>query len=230
MVLIDTIKARWLKILVHVGALLPFVFLVRDYALNLFLVDPVREITTRTGRMALILLLLSLACTPINTLFGFRQALRVRRALGLYAFMYAGLHFLTFVGLDYGFDLEFLGPAIFDQRYVIVGFAAFLLLLTLALTSTRGWQRRLGRTWKRLHKFAYLAGILAVVHFLWLVKDPREPLRFAAVLLLLLALRIPRVRRATSYVRNRIKRATYPLRSHLGRIAKGQNRSHFSNT
>jgi sulfoxide reductase heme-binding subunit YedZ len=230
MVLIDTIKARWLKILVHVGALLPFVFLVRDYALNLFLVDPVREITTRTGRMALILLLLSLACTPINTLFGFRRALRVRRALGLYAFMYAGLHFLTFVGLDYGFDLEFLGPAIFDQRYVIVGFAAFLLLLTLALTSTRGWQRRLGRTWKRLHKFAYLAGILAVVHFLWLVKDPREPLRFAAVLLLLLALRIPRVRRATSYVRNRIKRATYRLRSHLGRIAKGQNRSHFSNT
>jgi len=230
MVLVDTIRKRWLKILVHVGALLPFVFLVRDYALNLFLVDPVREITTRTGRMALILLLLSLACTPINTLFGFRRALRVRRALGLYAFMYAGLHFLTFVGLDYGFDLEFLGPAIFDQRYVIVGFAAFLLLLTLALTSTRGWQRRLGRTWKRLHKFAYLAGILAVVHFLWLVKDPREPLRFAVVLLLLLALRIPRVRRATSYVRNRIKRATYPLRSHLGRIAKGQNRSHFSKT
>ena len=203
MVLIDAIRARWLRILVHVGALVPFVFLVRDYALNLFLVDPVREITTRTGRLALILLLLSLACTPINTLFGFKQALRVRRALGLYAFMYAGLHFLTFVGLDYGFDLEFLGPAIFAQRYVIVGFAAFVLLLALALTSTRSWQRRLGRTWKRLHKFAYLAGMLAVVHFLWLSKDPRRALQYGAVLALLLVARIPAVKKMLGKARRR---------------------------
>jgi sulfoxide reductase heme-binding subunit YedZ len=87
--------------------------------------------------------------------------------------MYAALHFMTFVGLDYAFDFGLLGPAIFDQRFVIVGFAAFLLLLALALTSTRGWQKRLGRKWKRLHMLVYLAGGLVIVHFLWAVKDGR---------------------------------------------------------
>jgi sulfoxide reductase heme-binding subunit YedZ len=154
-------------------------------------VDPVREITTRTGKTALILLILSLACTPLGTLFGFKQALRVRRALGLYAFMYASLHFATFVGLDYGFDLALLRQAIFDQRYVLAGFAAGLLLLAMAITSTQGWQKLLGKNWKRLHRLAYLAGILAVVHFIWLVKDVREPLRYAAVLTALLVLRLP---------------------------------------
>jgi sulfoxide reductase heme-binding subunit YedZ len=205
MVLRKKLRGDWLRILVHVGALLPLVFLVRDYTQDLFIVDPIREITTRTGRTALVLLLLSLACSPINTLFGFRQVLRVRRALGLYAFMYASLHFLTFVGLDYGFDLEFLGPAIFDQRYVVAGFSAFLILLPLAITSTRGWQKRLRRNWKRLHKLVYLAGILAVVHFLWLVKDIREPSRYAVLLALLLTLRLPWVRKGVRKVRQKLR-------------------------
>ena len=203
--MISKLRSHWLRILVHVGALLPFAFLVRDYALNLFIVDPVKEITVRTGRMALILLFLSLACTPLHTVLGFRQALRVRRALGLYAFMYVGLHLMAFVGLDYGFDLELLGPAILDQRYVVVGFAAFLLLSALAVTSTRGWQKRLGKRWKRLHRLVYLAGVLAVAHFLWLVKDPREPQRYGALLMVLLALRIPQVRSAVSRVRHKLR-------------------------
>lgn len=230
MVLISTIKSNWLRAIVHVGALLPFVFLAQDYVSGAFIIDPVKEITVQTGRTGLILLFLSLACTPVHTIFGFRQALRVRRALGLYAFFYVGLHFLTFIGLDYAFDLKLLGPAIVDQRFVIVGFTAFVILTALALTSTRGWQKRLGKRWKRLHKLVYLAGLLAVVHFVWALKDPREPLRYGVVLSLLLALRIPRVRRAASYVRNRIRRAAYRLRSYLGRMAKGQNRSHFSKT
>jgi len=230
MVLITTIKSHWLRVMVHVGALLPFVFLAQDYVFGAFIIDPVKEITVRTGRTALILLFLSLACTPLHTIFGFRQALRVRRALGLYAFFYVSLHFLTFIGLDYAFDLKLLGPAIVDQRFVIVGFLAFLILTVLALTSTRGWQKRLGKRWKRLHKFVYLAGLLAVVHFLWVLKDPREPLRYGVVLSLLLVLRIPRVRKAVSFVRNRTRRAAYPLRSYLGRMAKGQNRNHFSKT
>jgi sulfoxide reductase heme-binding subunit YedZ len=211
MVLIGWLRRRWLQVLVHIGALLPLVFLLRDYAQGSFIIDPVKEITTTTGRAALVLLLLSLACTPINTIFGLRRVLRVRRALGLYAFMYAALHFMTFVGLDYAFDFGLLGPAIFDQRFVIVGFAAFLLLLALALTSTRGWQKRLGRKWKRLHMLVYLAGGLVIVHFLWAVKDGREPLRYGILLVLLLAVRVPWVRRTVSNARHKLKRHTRAL-------------------
>ena len=218
MVLSKTIKRYWLPLLVHVGALLPLALLIRDYSQDAFIIDPVKEITTRTARAALVLLLLSLACSPLNTLFGFRQALRVRRALGLYAFMYAGLHFLTFVGLDYAFEFSLIGPAIIDQRFVLVGFAAFLLLIALAITSTRGWQRRLGKSWKRLHRFVYLAAILVVVHFLWAVKDAREPLRYAAVLAVLLAMRLPWVRRAAGRVRHRLRAGRFlaPLKAIVG--------------
>ncbi len=198
-------KVSWLQTLTHIGALLPLVRLVWDYWHGLFIVDPIRQITTRTGKTALILLVLSLSCTPINIVFGFKQVLRVRRALGLYAFMYVSLHFLTFVGWDYGFDLNLLGPAISSQRFVLAGFAAFWLLLPLAITSTKGWQKRLGKNWKRLHRLVYLANVLAILHFLWLVKDPREPLRYGAVVALLLIVRIPVVRKAISNVRHRLK-------------------------
>jgi sulfoxide reductase heme-binding subunit YedZ len=198
------LRANWLRILVHVGALLPLARILWQYATGGFLVDPIREITSLTGKTALILLVLSLACTPLVTLFGFKQALRVRRALGVYAALYAGLHFLVFVWLDYGLDLALIGRAIFDQRYVLVGTAAGLILLALTVTSTRGWQKRLGKNWKRLHRLVYLAGILAVVHFLWLVKDVREPLRYAALLALLLVLRLPPIRRLVSRARQRL--------------------------
>jgi sulfoxide reductase heme-binding subunit YedZ len=198
------LEVRWLQILVHVAALLPLAWLIWAYWQGLFIIDPVLEITTRTGKTALILLILSLACTPIHAIFGFKQVLRLRRPLGLYAFMYAGLHFLIFVGLDYGFDLDLIGQAILNQRYVLVGFAAGLLLLLLAITSTRGWQKRLGKNWKRLHRLAYLAAILAIVHFMWLVKDIREPLRYGAVVALLLIVRIPVIRRALNNVRRQL--------------------------
>jgi sulfoxide reductase heme-binding subunit YedZ len=215
MVLLSSFRARlpqgswlgtnWLRVLVHVGALLPLAWILWDYAQGAFLVDPVREITTRTGKAAIILLVLTLACTPINTVFGFRQALRVRRALGLYTFLYVGLHFSTFVWLDYGLDLGLIVQAIFDQRYVIVGFASGLILLLLAVTSTKGWQKRLGKRWKRLHRLFYVAGILAVMHYLWLVKDIREPLRYAIVVALLLILRIPYVRKTVSNIRYKLQ-------------------------
>ena len=204
MVLMHKLKARWLQILTHVAALLPLALLAWDYWQGQ-LIDLVREITTRTGKTALILLILSLACTSINIIFGFKQVMRVRRALGLYAFMYAGLHFLTFVGLDYGFDFDLLGQGILDQRYVLVGFAAGLLLLLLAITSTQGWQKRLGKNWKRLHQLVYLAGVLDVVHFTWLAKDNREPLRYGVVVALLLIMRIPGIRKAVSDARYWLK-------------------------
>lgn len=214
MVLLDWLKARWLQVLVHVGALAPLAWTIWQYWQGLFLVDPVREITTRTGRAALLLLVLSLVCTPLGTVFGFKQALRVRRALGLYAFLYASLHFATFVGLDYGFDADLLSQAIFDQRYVLVGLASGLILLALTLTSTRGWQKRLGKNWKRLHRLVYLAALLAIVHLAWILKDPRDPLRYLAVLALLLVLRIPPVRRGVSRTRHWLKSKISPA-SHV---------------
>lgn len=210
MVLLNWLKARWLQVLVHVGALAPLAWTIWQYWQGLFLVDPVREITTRTGRTALILLVLSLACTPLGTVFGFKQALRVRRALGMYAFLYASLHFATFVGLDYGFDVGLLTQAILDQQYVLVGLASGLILLTLTLTSTQGWQKRLGKNWKRLHRLVYLAAILAIVHLTWILKDPGDPLRYLAVLALLFVLRIPPIRRGVSRTRYWLKTKISP--------------------
>jgi sulfoxide reductase heme-binding subunit YedZ len=199
------IKANWLRILTHVGSLYPLARLAWYYGHGLFF-DPIQQVTSSTGKTALILLILSLACTPVNVVFGFKRALRIRRALGLYAFLYASLHVLTFAGWDYGFDLQLLKPAILDQRFVLAGSAAFLLLLPLAITSTRGWQKRLGKNWRQLHRLVYLASILAIVHFVWLVKDSREPLRYGAIVALLLTVRIPAVRGAIRSARRRLKR------------------------
>lgn len=210
MVLLERLQRNWLRILVHIGALLPLAWTIWQYSEGMFLVDPVREITTRTGKTALILMVLSLACTPLSTIFGFKQALRVRRALGLYAFVYASLHFATFVGLDYGFDLSLLPQAILDQRYVVVGFAAGLILLLLTLTSTRKWQKRMGKNWRRLHRMVYLAAFLVIVHFLWLSKDILDPLRYAALVAFLLVMRLPLVRRSVSRVRHRLKNKLSP--------------------
>ncbi len=195
------VKKNWLRILAHVGALMPLAWLAwRYWGGALF--DPIRQVTTTTGRTALVLLLLTLACTPIAVL-GFRRVMRVRRALGLYAFLYAVLHFMTFAGWDYGFDLQLLKSAILDQRFVLAGSVAFLLLLPLAVTSTRGWQRRLGKNWKRLHRLVYLAGVAVIVHFVWLSKDPRRALQYGFVLALLLVARVPAVKKVLAKARRR---------------------------
>jgi sulfoxide reductase heme-binding subunit YedZ len=207
MVLAQTLRKNWLRFLVHAGALLPLAVLLWDYWQGGLSVNPIQDVTLRTGKYALILLVLSLACTPINLVFGYKPVLRVRRALGLYAFMYVALHLLIFVGLDYGFDPALIREAILEKRYALVGFTAFLILLPLAITSTKGWMRRLGRLWKRLHRWVYLAALLAVLHFVWLVKsDIREPLMYGAVVVILLVLRIPRVRRSVSHFRSWLKR------------------------
>ena len=137
----------------------------------------------------------------------FRQAIPLRKLLGLYAYLYVGLHFLIFVGLDYGLDLQLLYEAVFEKRYALVGFAAFLILTPLAITSTKGWMKRLGRNWKRLHKVVYGAALLGVIHYVWLVKsDIREPLIYGAVLVLLLAVRVPPIRRAITQTRYKFTR------------------------
>ena len=159
------IKFTPLQIGVHLTAWALAIWLVWAYSTGNLTVNPIQDLTQRTGKIALIFLVSSLACTPINTVFGFKPALKVRRALGLYAFVFATSHGLILVGLDYGFDWFLLQLEILDKRYILVGLSAFLILLLLAITSFRWWMRRLGKYWKWLHRLVYLAGILVVLHY-----------------------------------------------------------------
>ncbi len=153
--------------------------------------NPVEEITHVTGEWALRFLVLSLTVTPLRRLTGWRMLTLERRTLGLFAFLYAALHLTTYVTLDLEFDWASLGEDIRKRPYITVGFSTFCLLLTLASTSTRAAARRLGSRWKQLHRLVYLAGIGAVVHFFWLVKaDTREPLIYAAIVAMLLSVRL----------------------------------------
>jgi methionine sulfoxide reductase heme-binding subunit len=158
--------------------------------------DPVEALTHGTGDWALRLLLGSLAITPLRRL-GLRVLAPFRRTLGLLSFFYACSHLLVYVLLDQGLDLGFIWEDVIEHPFVSVGFASFLCLLPLAITSTRGWIRRLGRRWIQLHRLVYVAAVAAVVHFIWLVKaDLREPLVYAGVLAALCAVRLAWIARA----------------------------------
>jgi len=170
--------------------LLPLAWLALGAARDTLGANPVETITHTTGGWALRLLLATLAITPLRRYAGWSFVAPWRRSLGLLAFGYAVLHFATFLALDLGFDLSVLGEEVAERPYVTLGFTALLLLTPLAVTSTRGWQRRLGRRWLTLHRLVYAAAVLAVLHFVWLVKaDLAEPLVYAAVLALLLGAR-----------------------------------------
>lgn len=152
--------------------------------------DPVAEIEHRLGLWALRFLMFALAVTPLRQLTGKPVLVRFRRMLGLYAFFYACLHFAAYLGLDLRGYWTQIFEEIAKRPYITVGFAAWLLLLPLAITSTTGWIRRLGRNWSRLHKLVYMVGVLAVLHFWWLVKaDVREPALYAGILVALLGWR-----------------------------------------
>jgi methionine sulfoxide reductase heme-binding subunit len=174
--------------------------------------NPIDTVTRFTGSWALIFLLASLAVTPLRRLTGWHELIKFRRMLGLYAFFYALLHFSTFVGLDHFFDLNRIGKDILKRPYVTAGFTAFVMMIPLALTSTAGMIRRLGKRWQQLHRLIYLAAIAAVIHFYWLVKsDIRRPVQFGAVLTLLLGYRL--VVRWLKPSRSRISRAPAVARS-----------------
>jgi len=207
-------RFTFLQWAVHIGSWIPLAVIVYDYFQGKLTANPIQDITYRTGKTALLLLVLSLAVTPANTLFGYKPLIRVRRALGLYAFMYVALHFLVFVGLDYGFDLGLLKDALFEKKYALVGLASGLILLPLAITSTRVWMARLGRKWKRLHNLVFLAGVLAVIHYIWSVKlDIRTPLDYGLAVVLLLIARLPLLRKNVSNLRIQMMGRMRKLRS-----------------
>jgi sulfoxide reductase heme-binding subunit YedZ len=185
---------HWFPILVHIACLLPIPWLIFDAWRGNLTADPIRASILRTGKIALELLVLSLACTPLNTIFGFKPALKVRRALGDYSFLYVCLHFAIFVGLDYGFDVQYVVNELI-RPYALVGLIAGLLLIPLAITSFPPWQKRLGKAWKRLHSLVYVINLLAAVHFILVVKQGvTEPYLWMILIIFLLVLRLLPIR------------------------------------
>jgi sulfoxide reductase heme-binding subunit YedZ len=155
--------------------------------------NPIEFITLRTGFWTLVLIMVTLAVTPLRRVTGWNRVIQFRRLLGLFAFFYATLHFLTYVTLDLFFDFGAVAADIVKRPYITVGFTAFVLLIPLAATSTKGSIRRLGRNWLRLHRLLYVTAALAVVHFYWkksAKSDVAEPLLFAGILAGLLLFRV----------------------------------------
>jgi sulfoxide reductase heme-binding subunit YedZ len=191
---------RWvIKPLVFVTCLLPFVFLVWRAVQNDLGANPVETLTRDTGEWALRFLLVTLTITPLRMLTGQSVVVRFRRMLGLYAFFYALMHFMIYIWLDRELALDTIVKDVIKRPYITVGFTAFVLLWPLALTSTKGMIRRLGKRWQKLHRLVYIIAVLGVLHFLWLVKaDVLEPIIYGSILIALLTVRAVKQRRAVA--------------------------------
>lgn len=188
-------QSQWVtwvgKPLIFSLSLLPVLMLIVNAFSDGLGANPVETITHSTGEWGLRFLLITLAVTPVRRLSGWQWLQRFRRMLGLFAFFYVCLHFATYLVFDHFFDVATIWDDVLERPYITVGFIAFLLLIPLAITSTKSMMRRLGRHWQRLHRLVYPIAVLGVLHFLWLVKaDLREPLLYAAVLALLLGYRL----------------------------------------
>lgn len=192
-----------LQLVVHLCAWIPLALLIADAQAGNLTINPIQDATQRMGRAAILLLVAALSITPVKTITGLRSVQRLARPLGLYAFCYALIHLFLYIGVDYSFDFSLLLPDLVNKPYIYIGIAAFLILCALALTSFRWWMKRLGKWWKHLHRLVYAAGLLVVIHYALAVKgDPLHlrgnigwPVFYAVLLLFLLGVRVPQVRR-----------------------------------
>jgi len=185
-------KLQWffLKTLVFILCILPFLFIVWDAFNDLLGADPIQRLHFRTGDWTLRFLLISLAMTPLRRVFKSSFPIRFRRMLGLFGFFYASLHLLVWLVLDQSLSLDNMLYDVPESPYIMLGLLAYLMLLPLAITSNLASMRALGAKWQSLHRVVYLVAILGLVHFFWLTKlDMSEPLIYTAVLIVLLAFR-----------------------------------------
>jgi sulfoxide reductase heme-binding subunit YedZ len=185
-----------LKTLLWLLCLTPLGILVWRFFTGGLGANPAEFLSHRTGFWTLTLLMATLAVTPVRRLTGWNQLIQFRRPIGLFAFFYACLHFSTYIVFDQFFDFGAMLEDIKKRPYITVGFTAFVLLIPLAITSTKGWIRRMGKRWTLLHRLIYVSAILGVLHFFWKAAskaDVRDPLIFAAVLAILFVLRMPRI-------------------------------------
>jgi sulfoxide reductase heme-binding subunit YedZ len=189
---VDAARVTRIKAVVFVVCLIPIGLLVYRGFTGALTANPIEFITHTTGWWTLAFLMITLSVTPLRRVLGMPWLLRLRRMLGLYAFFYASLHFVTWLVVDQFFDWGAILKDIAKRPYITVGFAAFVLLIPLAGTSTNAMVRRLGAArWQWLHRLVYLIAALGVLHFWWLVKkDIREPALFGSILLVLLGVRL----------------------------------------
>lgn len=201
-----------LQLAVHVYALGQVAWILLDLLTDRLGANPLQAMQQRSGRLAITLLVLSLACTPLSNLLGWRELVKRSRTLGLYAFMVAFLHILIFLDLDNGLAWDSFAQTIVQKPYILFGMATFLLLIPLAVTSFDIWKVRLKKNWTRLHQLVYLISPIAVLHYALSKKgdifrlqgDIVRPLIYALVILLLLTLRVPAIRRFITSQRNRL--------------------------
>lgn len=187
---------RLLKPAVFLAALSPFLYLLQSLLSGQLGPNPIDTLTDHTGTLAIRMLLISLALTPLRWILKKTWPIRLRRMLGLFAFFYATLHVAIYLVLDQQLDLAAVWSDLAERPYILAGTVAFLVLLPLAITSTKKMARRLGKHWLSLHRGVYLAGTAAVIHYVWLAKgDLREPLVYLAILIGLLSYRFVRMAR-----------------------------------
>jgi sulfoxide reductase heme-binding subunit YedZ len=190
---------RAVKPLVFLLCLLPLAWIVYDALTGGLGANPIEAVQLRTGRWSLRLLAAALAITPLRRISGLNELIKYRRMLGLFAFFYATLHLANYVVLDMFFDWSDIVEDVIEHPYVTIGLATWVILLPLAITSTRGWVRRLGKRWAKLHRLVYVAAITGTVHYLWAVKkDTFFPLVYLATFAMLLAYRVIAARQRSS--------------------------------
>jgi methionine sulfoxide reductase heme-binding subunit len=184
--------SKWTKAAVFLLCLIPFVDLLWRFIRSNLGINPVETLQHGTGDWTLRFLIFTLCITPLRKLLKLPDLIRFRRMLGLFAFFYVCLHFLTYLGPDQSFDLGGMWKDVAKRPYITVGFTAFVLLIPLAITSTAGWIRRLGgKRWQMLHRLIYFAAVCGVIHYYWLVKsDVRKPLFYGTLVAILLLWRL----------------------------------------
>ncbi|VAW50346.1 Protein-methionine-sulfoxide reductase heme-binding subunit MsrQ [hydrothermal vent metagenome] len=189
------------KLILFLLCLLPFILLLADVINNKLGTNPVETLTHETGLWALRFLLISLTITPLRKISKINELIKFRRMLGLFAFFYACLHFITYVWFDQFFDWREILIDIPKRPFITIGFVSFILLLPLAITSTNNMQRRLKKKWRILHRLVYVIPVLVVIHFIWSLKaDYTEPFFYALVFSLLMFIRFFYYRKKTSKV------------------------------
>ncbi|MEO6391527.1 MAG: protein-methionine-sulfoxide reductase heme-binding subunit MsrQ [Pyrinomonadaceae bacterium] len=191
---------RFSKVVLFINALVPLTLMLWDWAHHRLGVNPIEFVTRTTGVLTLVFLLLTLTITPLRLITGKNWLIKFRRMLGLFAFFYVCLHFITYLAFDRGFKLLTIPGDIIQRPFVAIGMASFFMLIPLAVTSTKGWIKRLGgKGWASLHRLIYPAAIGGVLHYYLIVKsDIRYPLAFAIVLAALLGYRIYHENRSDS--------------------------------
>ena len=182
---------KYFKSVIFFLSSIPFIIIIAKIFLDKLGPEPIKEITHHTGEWTLLFLVFTLSMSPLKRFTNLNIWISIRRMLGLFAFFYASLHMFTYVGLDYQFDLSAISKDILTKKFIFVGFAAWFLMIPLALTSSKKMMNVLRKNWKKLHRLIYLISILGVIHFLWLVKkDLTEPLIYLLIIIILLILRI----------------------------------------